>query len=111
MNKRDLIRKMAADARLTWSQASRALDSFLDGVQSSLIQGKRVKLVGFGTFVVSEHKAKLVRDPRRGTTMQIKARRVARFAPGLELKSAIENSHKLDLLPGDHDSRHSRTSG
>jgi len=50
--------------------------------------------VGFGTFAISQHKARVVRDPRRGGTMQIAARRVARFAPGLELKHAIENSVK-----------------
>jgi DNA-binding protein HU-beta len=83
---------MAADARLTRAQAAKALDSFIDGVQSSLEHGRRVTLVGFGTFVVSERKARHVRDPRNGETMLIEARRVARFAPGLELKDAIERA-------------------
>ena len=94
MNKRDLIKRIAADARLTNVQAAKALDAFLESVQSSLIKGDRVTLVGFGTFAISQHKARVVRDPRRGGTMQIAARRVARFAPGLELKHAIENSVK-----------------
>ncbi len=92
MNKRDLVRKIARDARLTHVQAAKALDAFLDGVQSSLIQGDRVTLVGFGTFATSLHKARLVRDPRCGGTMEIAARRVARFAPGLDLKLAVQNS-------------------
>ena len=50
VNKRDLIRKIASDASLTNLQAARALDAFLDGVQSSLMRGDRVTLVGFGTF-------------------------------------------------------------
>jgi DNA-binding protein HU-beta len=68
-------------------------------VQSSLIKGDRVTLVGFGTFAISHHKARLVRDPRRGGTMQIAARRVARFAPGLELKHAVQNSVKSSRMP------------
>ena len=103
MNKRDLIRKIAEEADLTKVQAARALDSFLDSVQSSLIQGKRVTIVGFGSFVVSERKARNVREPRKGTPMQIGARRVARFAPGIELKLAVENAEKLDLLPREQD--------
>ena len=99
MNKRDLIKKIAADARLTNVQAAKALDAFLECVQSSLIKGDRVTLVGFGTFATSQHKARVVRDPRRGGTMQIAARRVARFAPGLELKHAIENSVKTSRMP------------
>lgn len=96
MNKRDLIRKMAEDARLTNLQAARALNAFMDGVQTSLVRGDRVTLVGFGTFATSQHKARVVRDPRRGGTMEIAARRVARFAPGLDLKLAVQNSPKAN---------------
>lgn len=96
MNKRDLIRKMASDARLTNLEAARALNAFLDGVQTSLVRGDRVTLVGFGTFATSQHKARVVRDPRRGGTMEIAARKVARFAPGLDLKAAVQNSSKAN---------------
>lgn len=99
MNKRDLIKKIAGDARLTNVQAAKALDAFLKSVQSCLIKGDRVTLVGFGTFAISQHKARVVRDPRRGGTMQIAARRVARFAPGLDLKHAIQNSVKSSRMP------------
>ncbi len=96
MNKRDLVRKIAQDARLSNMQAAKALDAVLDGVQSSLIRGDRVTLVGFGTFVTSEHKARKVRDPRFGGTMQIAARRVARFSPGIELRLALQKSAKAN---------------
>jgi len=99
VNKSDLIKRMAQDARLTNVQAAKALDAFLKSVQSSLIKGDRVTLVGFGTFATSQHKARLVRDPRRSGTMQIAARRVARFAPGLDLKHAIQNSVKSSRMP------------
>ena len=99
MNKRDLIRKMARDARLTHTEAANALDAFLETVQSSLTRGDRVTLVGFGTFLTSQRKARTVRDPRRGGTMQIAARRVARFAPGLDLRLAVQNSPKSSRAP------------
>ncbi|HKX00787.1 MAG TPA: HU family DNA-binding protein [Bryobacteraceae bacterium] len=99
MNKRDLIKKMAEDARLNNLQAARALDAFLENVQSTLAKGDRVTLVGFGTFAVSQRKARTVRDPRFGGTMEIAARRVARFAPGLSLRLAIQNSAKASRLP------------
>ena len=65
-------------------------------VQASLVNGDRVTLVGFGTFAVSDRKARRVREPRGGVTMEIKAKRVARFAPGLELKAALANSRGAD---------------
>jgi DNA-binding protein HU-beta len=83
---------MADSAQITRVQAAKALEAFVQTVQTSLINGDRVTLVGFGTFAVSDRKARRVREPRRGMTMEIKATRVARFAPGLELKTALANS-------------------
>lgn len=92
MNKRSIIEAVAEGAGITKAAATRALESFLKTVRSSLVKGEKVTLAGFGTFAVSRRKARRVRDPRRGTPMQIDARRVARFAPGLELKTAIEKA-------------------
>lgn len=107
MNKRHLVEKIAGEAKLTKLEAGRALDCFLRAVETCLVRGERVTLVGFGTFDVSTHKARRVRDPRRGVPMEIRARRVARFAPGLELKLAVENA--ITLHAKDH-SRNSRSS-
>ena len=90
VNKKDLVVKIASDARLTRAQATRALDAFLAGIQGSLMKGDRVTLSGFGTFGVSQRKARSVRNPRNGSAMQVAAKRVPRFAPGLDLKSAID---------------------
>ena len=89
MNKRDLVGKIALDARLTRAQAARALNAFLEGIQSSLASGNRVTISGFGTFGVSHRKARHVRNPQNGRSMEIEAKRVPRFAPGPELKTAI----------------------
>jgi DNA-binding protein HU-beta len=92
MNKRDLVEKIAVEAGLTKTQASKALDAFIQGVQTGLTRGDRVTLVGFGTFVVAKRKARRVRDPQRGVALEIGERRVARFAPGIELKAAVANT-------------------
>ena len=90
MNKKDLVGKIASDACLTRAQASAALDAFVQGIQASLVRGDRVTISGFGSFGVSQRKARRVRDPRNGSAIEIAARRVPRFAPGMELKSAID---------------------
>ncbi|HWB83854.1 MAG TPA: HU family DNA-binding protein [Bryobacteraceae bacterium] len=90
VTKKDLVGKIAVDAGLTRAQASRALDALLDGIQASLLRGDRVTISGFGTFGLSHHKARRVRDPRNGNAIEIAARQVPRFAPGPDLRSAIE---------------------
>jgi DNA-binding protein HU-beta len=94
VNKRDLVGKIALDARLTRAQAARALDAFLEGIRVSLARGDRVTISGFGTFAVTHRKARRVRNPRNGGAIEVAAKRVPRFAPGLELKSAIGQEPK-----------------
>jgi len=103
VTKKDLIGRIALDARLTRAQASRALESLVEGIQSSLARGDRVTISGFGTFGVLHRKARRVRNPRNGNAMEIGAKRVARFAPGVVLKSAIAKRKSTDT-PADQDS-------
>jgi DNA-binding protein HU-beta len=90
VNKKDLVVKIAVEARLTRAQASSALEAFLEGIRASLIRGDRVTLSGFGTFGVSQRKARRIRNPRSGSAIEVAAKRVPRFAAGIDLKSAIE---------------------
>jgi DNA-binding protein HU-beta len=90
VTKKDLVGRIAVEAQLTRGQATRALEACIAGIQASLQRGDRVTISGFGTFAVLERKARRVRNPRNGGDMQIAARRVPRFAPGTDLKSAID---------------------
>jgi DNA-binding protein HU-beta len=92
VNKKDLAEKVASDANLTRAQAARAVEAFVSGIRDSLASGGRVTISGFGTFNVSDHKARRVRDPRNGGDLQIAARRVPRFAPALNLRRLSGNS-------------------
>jgi DNA-binding protein HU-beta len=92
VNKKDLIGKIASDASLTRTQATRALDAILEGIQSSLEKGDRVTISGFGTFGVSHRKARRVLNPQNGRSMEVAARRVPRFAAGADLKSALDRA-------------------
>jgi DNA-binding protein HU-beta len=95
VNKRDLVGKIALDASLTRTQATRALDAILEGIQSSLEKGDRVTISGFGTFGVSHRKARRVRNPQNGHSIEVAAKRVPRFAPGAELRSALDRTHPI----------------
>lgn len=89
MNKAELIERMAADADITKSAASAALDSLLDHITRSLKKGDRVTLVGFGSFDVSRRKARVGRNPQTGEEIKIAARRVPKFSAGKSLKDAV----------------------
>jgi DNA-binding protein HU-beta len=94
VNKRDMVGKIAAGANLTRAQASRALEALLTGIRTSLVRGDRVTLSGFGSFGVTQRKARRVRNPRSGGEMQVQAKRVPRFAPGADLKTAVQTDRE-----------------
>ncbi|MFY9116379.1 MAG: HU family DNA-binding protein [Bacteroidales bacterium] len=85
MNKADLIAAMAAESGLSKVDAKKALDAFLTATTEALKNGERVTLVGFGSFVVGERGARMGRNPRTGDTIKIKAKKVVKFRPSIEL--------------------------
>ncbi len=89
MNKGELISKIASDARITKTQAADALNSFIENVTKTLKGGKKVTIVGFGTFGTSKRKARTGRNPQTGKPIKIAAKKVARFSAGKQLKDAV----------------------
>jgi DNA-binding protein HU-beta len=89
MNKADLVDKIAGACEVSKAQATTAIDTAVDSITSALRKGDRVALIGFGTFSVSQRKARNGRNPQTGATIKIAARRVAKFTPGAELKKAV----------------------
>ncbi len=89
MNKDDLISAVSDSAGLSKADANRAVDSVFDNISGSLKSGNEVRLVGFGTFSVADRKATTGRNPRTGETIQIAARRQAKFKAGKALKEAV----------------------
>ena len=89
MNKNDLIASVASSTGLSKADAAKAIDATLSSVTSSLSGGTEVRLVGFGTFSVSNRRASQGRNPRTGAVIQIPACRVPKFKAGKALKQAV----------------------
>jgi DNA-binding protein HU-beta len=89
MNKADLIDRIAADCGMSKTQAASAIDTTVNSITGALKKGDRVALIGFGTFSISQRKARNGRNPQTGATIKIAARRVAKFSAGAELKKAV----------------------
>jgi DNA-binding protein HU-beta len=89
MNKADLVDRIAGACSISKAQATTAIDTTVDSVTAALRKGDRVALIGFGTFSVSQRKARNGRNPQTGATIKIAARRVAKFTPGNELKKVV----------------------
>ncbi len=89
MNKTELIAAMAEQAEISRKDAEKASKAFTDVVADELKKGGKVQLVGFGTFEVSERKAREGRNPQTKETIQIEASKAPKFKAGKALKDMV----------------------
>lgn len=91
MNKTELVETIAQKAGLSRKDAEAALKAFADTVTAELQNGGKVQLVGFGTFEVSNRKARSGRNPQTKETVEIAACKSPKFKAGKALKDAVNN--------------------
>ena len=89
MNKTELVAAIAAETGLSKKDAEAALKAFIDVTTKELKKGKKIQLVGFGTFEVVERAAREGRNPQTGKAMKIKASKAPKFRAGKALKDAV----------------------
>ena len=89
MNKTELIDAIAAEAGLTKADAKKAVEAFFSSVKKSLKQGKKVAIVGFGSWSVAKKEAREARNPRTGAVIKVPAKKVVKFKAGTELSESV----------------------
>ncbi|HVI52282.1 MAG TPA: HU family DNA-binding protein [Candidatus Sulfotelmatobacter sp.] len=89
-NKNDLVAVVANNTGLSKTDAAKAVDAVFAAITESLQKGDEVRLVGFGTFAVSERAASEGRNPRTGDKIEIPASKQPKFKAGKGLKDAVQ---------------------
>lgn len=89
-NKNDLVAAVAESTGLTKTDAATAVDAVFQAITNALKEGDEVRLVGFGTFAVTERAATEGRNPRTGDKIPIPASKLPKFKAGKGLKDAIQ---------------------
>lgn len=89
MNKNNLAAVVAEKSGLSKADSTNAVDSIIDAITGALSSGTEVRLVGFGTFSVTNRRASEGRNPRTGERIQIPASKQPKFKAGKGLKDAV----------------------
>lgn len=66
------------------------VEAFFELVHGTLVQGKDVKLSGFGNFQIRRKAPRPGRNPRTGEAIPIKARNVVTFHASHKLKGVVQ---------------------
>ena len=90
MNKSELASEIAKKTKLSKAKAWEVIGATLESIKGSLKKGQKVSLIGFGSFLVRNRKARQGRNPKTGATIQIKARKVPAFSAGADLKKSLQ---------------------
>jgi len=94
MNKTELIAAIAAKSELTKKDSEKALKAFVDAVTEELQAGKKVQILGFGTFEVSKRASRKGINPLTKKEITIKASNAPKFKAGQALKDAVNTKKK-----------------
>ncbi len=89
MNKTELVAAIAAATEMSKKDTEKFVKAYEEVVKNELVAGGKIQSVGFGTFEVSERKARVGRNPKTGEKMDIKASKSVRFKVGKALKDAV----------------------
>lgn len=72
------------------------VESVFSIIKNTLETGEKIKIAGFGNFVVKQKADRRGRNPQTGETITIAARRILTFKPSQVLKNAINVEGKDD---------------
>jgi integration host factor subunit beta len=89
MTRRELIAATAVAEGIPLKEAEQIVRNVFSAIEQALIDGDRVEIRGFGSFKVKEYRGYRGRNPRTGTPIEVKEKRLPFFKVGKELKSRV----------------------
>jgi DNA-binding protein HU-beta len=89
MTKEELVKKVAEKSGIDENEALTIINAFTDQIKDQLSKGEKVSIAGFGTFVLSQRKAKTFVNPKTGTSHDIPDRVLPHFKASGDFKKNI----------------------
>lgn len=92
MTKADIIEQIYEKVGFSKKESSEIVELVFDTIKETLEKGEKIKISGFGNFVVRAKRPRVGRNPQTGEEIEISARRVLTFRPSQVLKQALNKS-------------------
>ncbi len=90
MNKSELIDALAEKIKVPRKQAEDIIELIFNSMTQAMVQGDRIEIRGFGSFVVKDYGSYRGRNPRTGESIEVKPKKLPFFKVGKELKERVD---------------------
>ncbi|HBF12239.1 MAG TPA: integration host factor subunit alpha [Deltaproteobacteria bacterium] len=89
MTKADIVESIYEKIGFSKKEAQDIVELIFETIKSTLEKGEKIKISGFGNFVVRQKRPRIGRNPQTGQEIEITARKVLTFKPSQILKMAL----------------------
>ncbi len=89
MNKEELVQEVSKKSKVTQKETGEIINALMETIEKTVAKGKKVTLVGFGTFESRKRAARTGRNPQTGKEIKIAAKTVPAFSAGKKFKEAV----------------------
>ena len=103
VTKADIVEKVYEKIGFSKKEASELVELVFNTLKNQLQDGEKVKISGFGNFVVRGKNERIGRNPQTGEQIKISARRVLTFRPSQVLKAMLNGEEYQHLLGKDEE--------
>ncbi len=89
MTKADIVERIYEKVGFSKKEATDVVEAVFEIIKAHLERGEKIKISGFGNFVLNTKRPRKGRNPQTGEEIVISGRRVLSFKPSPVLKKAI----------------------
>ncbi len=91
MTKADLVENVYVKTGFSKKESADIVEMVFDLIKDTLENGEKIKIAGFGNFVVKDKSTRRGRNPQTGEEIKISSRRILTFKPSQVLKASINH--------------------
>ena len=97
MTKADLGKIICEKMSFALQKSTEIVDQVFDILKETLEGGEKIKISGFGNFVVRQKRPRKGRNPQTGEEITVSGRKVVTFKPSPVLRKALNKTGEAEI--------------
>jgi len=89
MTKVDIVETIYEKVGFSKKEVAKIVETIFDIIKENLQKEDKIKISGFGNFVIRKKRSRRGRNPQTGDDIEISSRRILTFKPSQVLRAAL----------------------